>query len=64
MVKLGLQSMQRAWGPAVGVQAEIFAKNIASQATFAKAGFVMAENTPFTTSSADCLTSWHWNSPQ
>lgn len=64
IVMLGLEAMQRVWGSAVGVQAEIFAKNIPSQATFAKAGFVMDENIPPIASSDDYLTVWHWKSAQ
>lgn len=64
IVRLALQSAQRLWGPTIEAVAEIFATNIASQTTFAKAGFVMEDNTPTATSPSDYLTCWRWNTPQ
>ena len=39
LVRIGLQAMEQRWGPGAEAVAEVLAGNIASQATFAKAGF-------------------------
>ncbi len=39
LVRLGLQAMEKQWGPCTEAVAEVLAGNAASQATFAKAGF-------------------------
>jgi len=41
LVRLGLQAMERHWGPATEAVAEVLDGNTASQATFARAGFVI-----------------------
>ena len=46
LVRLGLQVMERQWGPSIEAVADVLDDNVASKATFARAGFVTDDVSP------------------
>jgi UDP-2,4-diacetamido-2,4,6-trideoxy-beta-L-altropyranose hydrolase len=58
LVRLGLQAMERQWGPDAEAVAEVLDGNAASQATFARAGFHSHSVAPAPPSQA--VTRWRW----
>jgi UDP-2,4-diacetamido-2,4,6-trideoxy-beta-L-altropyranose hydrolase len=63
LVRLGLQVMQQNWGPDTEVVAEVLPANAASQATFAKTGFLI-ERMADALSSSQPSTRWRWSPAQ
>lgn len=59
LVRLGLQAMERHWGPATEAVAEVLDGNTASQATFARAGFVI-DAVPVVPPPSRPATQWRW----
>ncbi|QNG27768.1 UDP-2,4-diacetamido-2,4,6-trideoxy-beta-L-altropyranose hydrolase [Synechococcus sp. HK01-R] len=60
LVRLGLQAMERHWGPATEAVAEVLDGNTASQATFARAGFVIDSIPADLPPSSRPATRWRW----
>jgi len=59
LVRLGLQAMERHWGPGTEAVAEVLAGNTASQATFVRAGFAV-ETIPAVPPPSRTATRWRW----
>ncbi len=59
LVRLGLQAMERHWGPSTEAVGEVLDGNAPSQATFARAGFVPEAISPVPSVSRSA-TRWRW----
>jgi UDP-2,4-diacetamido-2,4,6-trideoxy-beta-L-altropyranose hydrolase len=59
LVRLGLRTMERHWGTSTEAIAEVLDSNSASQATFARAGFV-ADSVPAQSRLHKAYTRWRW----
>ena len=59
LVRLGLQAMEQQWGSGTDALAEVIAGNVASQATFARAGF-QAEPVATPPPQFQAVTRWRW----
>jgi len=60
LVRLGLQAMEQRWGPGTDAVAEVLTSNSASNACFARAGFISESELSATSPPSRAVNRWRW----